>query len=71
MCFFITPLRRYLIVEEHGNLIYPEGMAAAEVLVTGSEGGQGFTTVMTGLGVGAGYKLFSGGLHFGESKLTT
>ncbi|MBD8047836.1 OPT family oligopeptide transporter [Clostridium faecium] len=59
--FFITPLRRYLIVEEHGNLIYPEGMAAAEVLVTGSEGGQGFTTVMTGLGVGAGYKLFSGG----------
>lgn len=59
--FFITPLRRYLIVEEHGNLIYPEGMAAAEVLVTGSEGGQGFKTVVAGLGVGAGYKLFSGG----------
>ncbi|MDF2673766.1 MAG: oligopeptide transporter, family [Clostridiales bacterium] len=59
--FFITPLRRYLIVEEHGNLIYPEGMAAAEVLVTGSEGGQGFRTVMAGLGVGAGYKLLSGG----------
>ncbi|MDD2495448.1 MAG: oligopeptide transporter, OPT family [Tissierellia bacterium] len=59
--FFITPLRRYLIVEEHGTLIYPESMAAAEVLVTGSEGGQGFKTVMTGLGAGAGYKLFSGG----------
>ncbi|MEG2935210.1 MAG: oligopeptide transporter, OPT family [Clostridium sp.] len=62
--FLITPLRRYLIVEEHGNLVYPEAMAAAEVLVTGSEGGQGFKTVMTGVGVGAGYKLLSGGFKF-------
>ncbi len=59
--FFVTPLRRFLIVEEHGNLVYPESMAAAEVLVNGSEGGAGFKTVMTGLGVGAGYKLLSGG----------
>jgi len=59
--FFVTPLRRFLIVEEHGNLIYPESMAAAEVLVNGSEGGAGFKTVMAGLGVGAGYKLLSGG----------
>jgi len=66
--FFITPLRRYLIVEEHGNLVYPEGMAAAEVLVTGSEGGQGFKTVMTVLGVGAGNKLFLGGFFlWGEA----
>ena len=62
--FLITPLRRYLIVEEHGNLVYPEAMAAAEVLVTGSEGGQGFKTVMTGLGVGGAYKLLSGGFKF-------
>lgn len=68
--FFITPLRRYLIVEEHGNLIYPESMAAAEVLVTGSEGGQGFKTVMTGLGVGAGYKLFSGGFGLWKEQAT-
>jgi len=68
--FFITPLRRYLIVEEHGNLVYPEGMAAAEVLVTGSEGGQGFKTVMTGLGVGAGYKLFSGGFALWGEQAT-
>ncbi|EQB87128.1 putative OPT family oligopeptide transporter [Clostridium punense] len=60
--FFVTPLRRFLIVEEHGNLIYPESMAAAEVLVSGSEGGAGFKTVMTGLGVGAGYKFLSGGM---------
>lgn len=68
--FFITPLRRYLIVEEHGNLVYPEGMAAAEVLVTGSEGGEGFKTVMSGLSVGAGYKLFSGGFALWGEQAT-
>lgn len=62
--FFVSPLRRFLIVEEHGNLVYPESMAAAEVLVTGSEGGAGFRTVLTGLAGGALYKLFSGGFKF-------
>ncbi|MCB2293440.1 oligopeptide transporter, OPT family [Clostridium algoriphilum] len=62
--FFVTPLRRFLIVEEHGTLVYPESMAAAEVLVTGSEGGEGLKTVATGLLVGAIYKLFSGGFKF-------
>ncbi len=68
--FFITPLRRYLIVEEHGVLVYPESMAAAEVLVTGSEGGAGFKTVMTGLGVGSAYKLFSGGFALWGEQAT-
>lgn len=62
--FFVSPLRRFLIVEEHGSLVYPESMAAAEVLVTGSEGGPGFKTVLTGLVGGALYKLFSGGFKF-------
>jgi putative OPT family oligopeptide transporter len=62
--FFITPVRRYLIVEEHGTLIYPESMAAAEVLVTGTEGGGGFKTVLLGLGIGAVYKMLSGGFAF-------
>ncbi|MBU3113783.1 oligopeptide transporter, OPT family [Clostridium lacusfryxellense] len=61
---FVTPLRNFLIVEEHGTLIYPESMAAAEVLVTGSEGGAGYKTVLTGLIGGAIYKLFSGGFKF-------
>lgn len=59
--FFVTPLRKFLIVEEHGQLVYPESMAAAEVLVNGSEGGSGFKTVLLGLGIGGGYKLASGG----------
>ena len=60
--FFVVPLRKYLTVEEHGKLAFPESMAAAEVLVTGSTGGSGFKTVMTGLLAGGLYKFLSGGL---------
>ncbi|HEU4649748.1 MAG TPA: OPT/YSL family transporter, partial [Gemmatimonadales bacterium] len=35
----MIPLRRALIVKEHGNLTYPEGTACAEVLVAGEKGG--------------------------------
>src|SRR5262249_32112419 len=36
---FMVPLRRSLIVKEHGTLPYPEGTACAEVLVAGERGG--------------------------------
>jgi hypothetical protein len=36
---FMIPLRRQLIVEEHGNLTYPEGTACADVLMAGEQGG--------------------------------
>lgn len=62
--FFVTPLRKYLVVEEHGKLIYPEGMAASEVLVSSSAGGTGLKTMLTGLFAGGGYKLLSGGFMF-------
>ena len=61
---FVIPLRRFLVVEEHGKLIYPEGMAAAEVLVSSSAGGKGFVTMMTGLVVGGVFKFFSEGFKF-------
>ena len=35
---FMIPLRRQLIVQEHGNLLYPEGTACADVLVAGRKG---------------------------------
>lgn len=60
--FFIVPFRKYLVVEEHGKLFWPESMAAAEVLVTANAGGAGFKTVLTGLLVGGIYKFISGGL---------
>ncbi len=37
--FFMIPLRRFLIVQEHGRLTYPEGTACAEVQVASQAGG--------------------------------
>ena len=49
----MVPLRRALIVKEHGLLPYPEGTACAEVLVAGERGGQLASLVFSGLGIGA------------------
>ena len=55
---FMIPLRRQLIVEEHGTLAYPEGTACADVLVAGDKGGSFASRVFFGLGLGAVYTLF-------------
>ena len=55
----MVPLRRALIVKEHGILPYPEGTACAEVLVAGERGGKLATLVFSGLGVGALWKALS------------
>ncbi|PYQ07735.1 MAG: oligopeptide transporter, OPT family [Acidobacteria bacterium] len=52
----MIPLRRYLIVKEHGVLTYPEGTAAAEVLVAGEERGAQARLVFKGLLAGLVYK---------------
>jgi putative OPT family oligopeptide transporter len=56
--FFMIPLRRQLIVKEHGTLTYPEGAACADVLVAGDRGGSFAGRVFWGLGLGAIYALF-------------
>src|SRR5215813_13237856 len=53
---FMVPLRRSLIVKEHGTLPYPEGTACAEVLVAGERGGSLAGKVFAGLGVAFAYK---------------
>jgi putative OPT family oligopeptide transporter len=53
----MIPLRRYLIVKEHGVLPYPEGTACAEVLVAGDTGGVKAKSVFSGLGVAVLYKV--------------
>jgi putative OPT family oligopeptide transporter len=53
----MIPLRRSLIVKEHGNLPYPEGTACAEVLVAGERGGSDAKTVFMGFGVAFVYKF--------------
>src|SRR5258706_99801 len=52
---FMVPLRRQLIVKEHGNLIFPEGTACADVLVAGERGGSFAGRVFWGLGLGGVY----------------
>jgi putative OPT family oligopeptide transporter len=56
--FFMIPLRRQLIVKEHGNLLYPEGTACADVLIAGDRGGSFASRVFWGLGLGSLYTLF-------------
>jgi putative OPT family oligopeptide transporter len=54
---FMIPLRRQLIVKEHGNLTYPEGTACADVLVAGERGGSFASRVFWGLGIGGVYTI--------------
>ncbi len=54
----MIPLRRALIVDQHGILKYPEGTACAEVLKAGDEGTMsgGAKTIFGGFGLGILYK---------------
>ena len=68
---FMIPLRTALIVEEHGILPYPEGMACAEVLLAGEEGGSNASTVFAGMGLGAAFKFIVDGLKIVPSDIAT
>jgi putative OPT family oligopeptide transporter len=59
---FTIPLRRSLIVE--GDLQFPEGIATAEVLETGQEGGKGLWTIVTASIAGGLFKVFAKGIGF-------
>lgn len=66
---FMVPLRRLLIVREHGKLPYPEGVACAEVLQAGERGGSSARTVFAGLGIGGLYEMVRG-LGFWSDEAT-
>src|SRR3984893_13094215 len=57
---FMIPLRRALIVKEHGKLPYPEGTACADVLIAGERGGDLAKLVFAGVGVALLYKFLYG-----------
>jgi putative OPT family oligopeptide transporter len=52
----MIPLRRYLIVKEHGNLRFPEGTACAEIIKAGEVGGTSALKIFKGIGLGALWK---------------
>jgi putative OPT family oligopeptide transporter len=58
----MIPLRRALIVKEHGNLPYPEGTACAEVLIAGEQGGVRAKTVFQAFGIAFAYKFLMSAL---------
>jgi uncharacterized oligopeptide transporter (OPT) family protein len=59
----MIPLRRTLIVKEHGTLPYPEGTACAAVLKAGEKGGDFAKTAFYGLGVSIVYAFLQKILH--------
>lgn len=59
----MIPLRRSLIVKEHGNLPYPEGTACAQVLIAGEKGGDFARTAYQGLGFAFVYAILQKVLH--------
>jgi putative OPT family oligopeptide transporter len=58
----MIPLRRALIVKEHGRLPYPEGTACAEVLVAGDKGGLQARLLFQAFGLAFAYKFLMSGL---------
>jgi putative OPT family oligopeptide transporter len=70
---FVIPIRQALVVKEHGKLIYPEGKACADVLISGERGGIQASKVFAGAGVGMLYKFMmgeAGGLAFWKAQPT-
>lgn len=67
---FMVPLRKALIVKEHGILPYPEGTACAEVLLAGEEGGAGAKSVFVGMGLASAFKFVVDGLKVVPGVIT-
>jgi putative OPT family oligopeptide transporter len=63
----MIPLRRYLIVKEHGKLRFPEGTACAEILKAGETGGTSAAKIFLGMGIGAIFKACPALLGFWKS----
>lgn len=55
-----TLVHNYLLVEEHGNLIYPESMAISETLVASEGVGASLKYMGIGFGIGGVITLFTG-----------
>jgi len=65
---FLILLRNYLIEKEHGKLMYPEGVACAEVLIAGEKGGKMAIKVFLGTIFGFIYKFFMGMFNLWPEK---
>lgn len=67
---FMVPLRRSLIVAEHGKLPYPEGTACADVLIAGEKGGRMAGLVFGGVGLALVYKICNSIMAFWKESVS-
>ncbi len=61
---FMIPMRRFLIVQEHKKLPYPEGTACAEILKAGAESRQSAILASWGVLAAAIFKICSNALYW-------
>lgn len=72
----MIPLRRAFIVRLHGRpgepgkLLYPEGTACAEVLISGEKGGTSGQTVFFGFGLAIVHKFITDGMNLLKSTVS-
>jgi putative OPT family oligopeptide transporter len=60
---FMIPMRRYIIVQEHGKLPFPEGTACAEILKSGESSRGKAMMAFLGILIGALHKVCSSALY--------
>jgi len=60
---FMIPMRRYIIVQEHGVLPFPEGTACAEILKAGESNAPHASLAIWGIIIGAVYKVLNSALY--------
>lgn len=63
---FMIPMRRYIIVQEHGVLPFPEGTACAEIIKSGQKSKDSALLALWGMIVGVVYKIGSSILFIWE-----
>lgn len=67
---FMIPMRRYIIVQEHGILPFPEGTACAEILKVGEKNQPYAILAGWGLLVGALYKVANSALYLWNESIS-
>ncbi|SEV95329.1 OPT family oligopeptide transporter [Natrinema salifodinae] len=68
---FMIPMRRYLIVDKHEELPYPEGTACADVLEAGSSGDDGVKLISFGFLVSFLYMWLANGMAAFRTTIQT
>lgn len=67
---FMIPMRRYIIVEEHNKLPFPEGTACAEILKSGERSHKSAMMAVWGLITAAIYKICSNAIFLWNEQVS-